>query len=39
MLSTGKWVNFPPVGKDFTVPARNFLPVEKGLQGSPVKVT
>jgi hypothetical protein len=39
VMSIGKWANFLPVGKDFTIPARNFLPVGKGLQGSPVKVT
>ena len=32
------WI-FLPVGKDFTIPAANFLPVGKGLQGSPAKVT
>ena len=39
MLSIRKWANFLPVGKDFTIPARNFLPVGKGLQGSPAKAT
>ena len=39
MLSIRKWANFLPVGKDFTIPARNFLPVGKGLRGSPAKVT
>ena len=39
MLSTGKWANFLPVGKDFTIPARHFLPVGNGLRGSPAKVT
>ncbi len=37
MLSIRKWANFLPVGRDFTIPARNFLPVGKGLQGSPAK--
>jgi hypothetical protein len=27
MLSMRKLANFLPVGKDFTIPARNFLPV------------
>ena len=31
MLSTGKSPGFLPVGKDFTIPARNFLPVGKGV--------
>ena len=35
MLSTGKSPNFQPVGKDFTIPVRYFLPVEKGLRGLP----
>jgi hypothetical protein len=30
----GKWATFLPVGKDFTIPARNFLPVGNGLRGS-----
>jgi hypothetical protein len=34
-----KWATFLPVGKDFTIPARNFLAVGKGLQGSPAKET
>jgi hypothetical protein len=34
-LSTGKSPNFLPVGRDFTIPARNFLPVGKGLQRLP----
>ena len=29
-LSTGKLANFLPVGKDFTIPARDFLPVGNG---------
>ncbi len=39
MLSTGKSANFLPVGRDFTIPAHNFLPVGNGLRGSPAKVT
>jgi hypothetical protein len=39
MLSRGKWADFLPVGKNFTIPTRNFLPVGNGLQGSPAKVT
>jgi hypothetical protein len=39
MLSTGKSANFLPVGKNFTIPARNFLPVGNGLRNSPPKVT
>ena len=39
MLSTGKSTSFLPVGKDFTIPARYFLPVGKGLRGSPAKGT
>jgi hypothetical protein len=39
MLSIRKWANFLPAGKDFTIPARFFLPVGKGLKGSPAKVT
>ncbi len=38
MLSTRKSANFLPVGKDFTIPARYFLPVGMGLQSSPAKV-
>ena len=38
-MSIRKWANFLPAGKDFTIPARNFLPVGKGLHGSPAKVT
>jgi len=29
VMSMGKLANFLPVGKDFTIPARNFLPVGK----------
>jgi hypothetical protein len=39
MLSTRKWAKFLPAGKDFTIPARNFLPVGKGLKSSPAKGT
>ena len=39
MLSTRKSANFLPVGKDFTIPARYFLPVGMGLQSSPAKAT
>ena len=39
MLSTRKSANFLPVGKDFTIPARYFLPVGNGLRGLPAKVT
>ena len=39
MLSTGKSAIFLPVGKDFTIPARYFLPVGNGLRGSPAMVT
>jgi hypothetical protein len=39
MLSRRKSASFLPVGKNFTIPARNFLPVGKGLQGSSAKVT
>ncbi len=38
-LSTRKSADFLPVGQDFTIPARYFLPVGNGLRGSPAKVT
>ena len=38
-VSMGKWANFLPVGKDFTISVRNFLPVGNGLRNSPPKVT
>ncbi len=37
MLSTRKSSNFLRVGKDFTIPARYFLPVGNGLRRSPAK--
>ncbi len=33
-LSIGKLADFLPVGKDFTIPTGNFLPVGNGLRGS-----
>ncbi len=39
MLSMRKPADFLPAGKDFTIPARNFLPVGKGLRDSPAKAT
>jgi len=39
MLSIRKWANSLPVGKNFTIPAADFLPVGNGLQGSTAKVT
>ena len=38
-LSTEKSPNFLPVGKDFTIPARYFLPVGKGLRALPARET
>ena len=39
MLSTRKSANFLPVGKDFTIRARYFLPAGNGLRSSPAEVT
>jgi hypothetical protein len=36
MLSNEILGDFLPVGRDFTIPAPNFLPVGNGLRGSPV---
>ena len=39
MLSTRKWANFLPLGRDLTIPGRHFLAAGKGLRGSLAKVT
>jgi hypothetical protein len=33
MLSSKFWRNFLPAGKDFTIPARNFLPAGNAISG------
>ena len=38
-MSTEFLRNFLPVGKDFTIPTNNFLPVGNGLRDSPAMVT
>jgi hypothetical protein len=39
MLSIEFSCNFLPVGKDFTIPAANFLPVGNGVVNSVARVT